>query len=95
MLVQEKVDSKPVLNRSFSAAEAQEILNSVVKQYRNLYNLQYMKQWERNHEFDSSELDDKVESLSLLQNEINAMIREARETGAEVDVEGLLKLNFR
>ncbi len=93
MLVQVKVDRMPSLNGSFSPAEAQEIVNSVVKQYRNFYNLQYMKNWERNHDFDCTEIDAKIESLKLLEIELNAMIREARKTSARVDLESLLKLN--
>jgi hypothetical protein len=93
-LVQQHVERSPLLNGSFTPSEAQEILNSVVCQYRNIYNLQYMKYWEGNHNFDSSEIDAKIESLNFLQKELNAKIRDARETGSRVDVEGLLKLRI-
>ncbi len=52
-----------------------------------------MKNWERNHDFDCTEIDAKIESLKLLEIELNAMIREARKTSARVDLESLLKLN--
>ena len=93
-LVQQQVERSPLLNGSFTPSEAQEILNSVVSQYRNIYNLQYMKFWEGSHNFDSSAIDAKVESLNLLQRELNAKIRDARDTGSRVDVEGLLKLRI-
>ena len=94
MLVKEQVNNKPFLNGSFDPSEAQEIVNSVVKQYRNCYNLQYMKSWEGNHDFDSSEIDKKVESLQLLQKELSAMIGLARQAGTRVDVEALSKLSI-
>ncbi len=93
-LMHQEVERNPLLNGSFTPSEAQEILNSVVRQYRSIYNLQYMKFWEGNHHFDSSEIDAKVESLDSLQKELNAKIMEARETGNLVDVEGLLKLRI-
>lgn len=94
MLVKEIVNDQPFLNGSFSPSEAQEIVTSVVKQYRNCYNLQYMKSWEGNHDFDSKEIDKKIESLKLLQKELNAMIRIAREAGTRVDVEALSRLSI-
>ncbi len=93
MLVKEQAEKKPFLNGSFAPSEAQEIVNSVVKQYRNCYNLQYMKNWECNHDFDSSEIDKKLESLRSLQEELNDVIRIAREAGTRVDVEALSKLS--
>ena len=92
MLVKDQVERMPLLNGSYSATEAQQIVNSVLKQYRNLYNLEFMRNWESNHDFDSSEIDDRLRALDMLQNEMNAMIREARETGSRVDIEGLLNL---
>jgi len=95
MLVKEQVQSKSFLNGSFAPSEAQEIVNSVVKQYRNCYNLHYMKSWEGNHDFDSSEIDKKIEALQMLQSELNGIIRRAREAGTRVDVEALSKLSIQ
>jgi hypothetical protein len=95
MLVQEQVQTKSFLNGSFAPSEAQEIVNSVVKQYRNCYNLQYMTSWEGNHDFDSSEIDKKIEALQMLQTELNGIIRKAKEAGTRVDVEALSKLSIQ
>ncbi len=95
MLVKDQVDRKPFLNGSFSPSEAQEIVNSVVKQYRNCYNLQFMTSWEGNHDFDSSEIEEKIQSLQLLQKELNSVIQKARQAGTRVDVEALSKLSIR
>ena len=95
MLVKEQVVKKPFLNGSFAPSEAQEIVNSVVKQYRNCYSLEYMKSWEGNHDFDSSEIDKKIESLKSLKEELNEVIRIAREAGTRVDVEALSKLSVQ
>lgn len=95
MFVQEKVERKSMMNGSFSPSEARQIVNSLVKQYRNFYNLQFMKSWEGNHNFDTHEFDQKINRLQSLQNELNSMIREASDTGTQVDVEGLLQLNLR
>ena len=93
MLVQQQVDRRPSLNGSFSPSEAQEIVNSLVKQYQNCYQLQFMKSWEANHDFDSSEIDKKIDSLQSLQEELNEVIRTAREAGTRVDIEALSKLS--
>ncbi len=95
MLVQEQVQTKSFLNGSFAPSEAQEIVNSVVKQYRNCYNLHYMTSWEGNHDFDSSEIDKKIEALQMLQTELNGIIRKAKEAGTRVDVEALSKLSIQ
>lgn len=95
MLVKEQVQSQSFLNGSFAPSEAQEIVNSVVNQYRNCYNLQYMTSWEGNHHFDSSEIDKKIEALQMLQAELNGIIRTAREAGTRVDVEALSKLSIQ
>lgn len=95
MLVKEQVKTQSFLNGSFAPSEAQEIVNSVVKQYRNCYNLQYMKSWEGNHDFDSSEIDKKIEALQMLQAELSGIIRTAREAGTRVDVEALSKLSIQ
>ena len=94
MFLQDQVERVPFLDGSFSPSEAQEIINSLVKQYRDFYNLQFMKNWEGNHEFDSSEIDKKIKSLELLQKELNALIQQARQNGTRLDVEGLLKVNL-
>ena len=94
MLVKEQVQSQSFLNGSFAPSEAQEIVNSVVNQYRNCYNLQYMTSWEGNHHFDSSEIDKKIEALQMLQAELNGIIHTAREAGTRVDVEALSKLSI-
>jgi len=95
MLVREQVKTNSFLNGSFAPSEAQEIVNSVVKQYRNCYKLQYMKNWEANHHFDSTEIDKKIEALQMLQTEINGIIHTARQAGTRVDVEALSKLSIQ
>ena len=94
MLVQEPIQKVKMPEGNVSSAEAREIIASMIDPYLHHYNLKYMRLWEADHDFDSREIDAKIQKLRSLKRELEDSIREADEKGGRLNIEGLLDLRL-
>ena len=83
-----------MFRESFSPAEAREIIASMIDPYLKHYRSQYMRLWEVNHEFDTHEIDRKINRLKSLKTELEESIRQADAHGGRVNIESFLDLRL-
>jgi len=94
MLVQEPIQKFQVIQDRFSPSEAKEVVCSMIDPYIQYYKLQYMRNWEGDHEFDSSSIDKKIDMLNAMKGELENSINRADSEGFMLNLEGLLDLKL-
>ena len=90
MLVQEPIKKIQVIQDSFSPSQARGVVKSMLDSYIQHYNLEYMRNWEACHNFDSESIDEKIKLLKALKKDLELSIDQAHAEGVMLKLEGLL-----
>ena len=94
MLVQEPIKKIQLIQDSFSPSQVRGIVNSILDSYIQSYNLEYMRNWEANHNFDSKSINKKIELLKSLKQDLEDSISKADAERVMLKMEGLLDLKI-
>lgn len=92
MQLHEPIQKFKVIQDSFLPGEARSVVNSMLDSYIQYYNLQYMRNWEADHNFDSESIEKKIELLKAMKRDFEHSIHLANAEGALLKLEGLLDL---
>ena len=96
MMIQEQVQTQKMqlINENFSPSEAFDIIASSIEGNINFYKIQHLSSWEGNHSLSRNELDEKISLLNHQKNELRKLIREAKEAGYDLNIEGQINIKL-
>jgi hypothetical protein len=86
MITKEIASIISLIEGKFSPEEAAEIIETMVADRIRFHNIQMLRMWEGNHNFDSKHWDKKIEEMKADKNMAKQLIDEAKREGYKVEI---------
>ena len=80
-----------ILNDNINNQDSKDIISTMIDSMINFYKLQYLRDWERNHNLDKSTYDEKISELMKTKKEILEYIK----NGQEVNINSIINLKIK
>ena len=88
---EEESKSFQILNDNIKSQDSKDIISSMIDSIINYYKLQYLRDWERNHNIDKSSYDEKISELTNTKKQLLEQVKE----GKEVNIESFINLKIK
>lgn len=83
-----------MIDESCHPDEARETLNDFMDARSLQHNIRITRNWERNHRFDSKQLDNKIKEVRAQYQQAKALLEEAKKKGFAVEIKANIELKM-
>ncbi len=94
-MLTKKIESLiPLIEGKFTPDEAAEIIEALVDERVRFHNIQMLRMWEGNHNFNSAYWDKKIKEIKTEKNMTRELINEAKKEGYHIEVTGTIEVRI-
>lgn len=83
-----------LVDGTFTPVQASDIVSSLIEKKINFHKVENLQNWERNHNSDPQPIIDRINELEKAKKEVKAFIREMKNSGKSLKIEGELKISI-
>ena len=94
MLVKDIIQKVQLVEGQFTADQAGQVITSLLDQKINFHKLNRLGMWIGNHSVDTEYTDLRIKELELEKEVAKELIKEARESGHQLRINGTLEVTF-
>lgn len=94
MTTKEIISVIPLIEGKFSPEEAIEIIETMVHNRTRLHDIQMLRRWEGNHQFEDANGDKKLGKMQLEKDAARTVISAGKKEGYKVEIVGTIQVKL-
>ncbi len=83
-----------LVNEKLPPKEAADLIEALVHGRIQWHNIHMLRQWERNHRFDATPFEQKINELSAHKKSVRALINAAKEEGIHIELVARIEIRL-
>ncbi|RRO19185.1 hypothetical protein [Flavobacteriaceae bacterium 14752] len=83
-----------LVDGTFTPVQASDVVSSLIDKKINFHKVENLQNWERDHSSDPQPIIDRINELEKAKSEAKAFIKEMKNSGKSIKIEGELKISI-
>ncbi len=83
-----------LVDGTFTPIQASDVVSSLIDKKINFHKVENLQNWERDHSSDPQPIIDRINELEVAKSEAKAFIKEMKNSGKNIKIEGELKISI-
>ena len=89
-MAKDNIQKVNFINDNFNSSEVVDLINAFINNGINSCNIKYMKEWEGNHDFDGSSINQKINQLKAQKKVLIEKVETGKLEGVDLNLNSIL-----